>query len=136
MVLKSIMAIKLDSINLFVNDMKKTLDFYSLLGFTFQKEEYNKDYVKIEFETVTLCFYSNEIVRKYFKKDKIDSNTNHQYELSFRVSTPEEVDTLYKKITDLGHLSMKKPEKSEWGQRTAFLIDPDHNLIEICSFMK
>ncbi len=129
-------TIQLDSINLFVKDMEQSLKFYSLLGFSFDKESYTKDYVKISFSSLSLCFYSQKIVKEFFKKDNFLTGLNHQYELSFRVGSPEEVDLLYEKMIKHGYPSIKKPLDSDWNQRTAFVTDPDNNLIEICAFLK
>lgn len=129
------MPIKFDSINLFIDNMKRTLSFYSLLGFEFSKEDYSKNYVKIDFGSCSLCFYSTNIVKDFFKDERISTNKNHQYELSFRVDSANDVDTLYNKMISNGYHSVKEPENTEWKQRTAFITDPDNNLIEICAFL-
>lgn len=127
--------IQLDSINLFVTEMERTLKFYSLLGFTFDKESYTKNYVKITFGMLSLSFYTQKVVKDFFKKEDFHSGPNHQYELSFRVDKPEEVDSLYEKVVTHGYASIKEPVDSDWNQRTAFITDPDNNLIEICAFL-
>lgn len=127
--------IKLDSINLFVENMERTLKFYSLLGFLFDKESNKKDYVKISLGNVSLCFYTEKIVKQFFKNEDFYAGPNHQYELSFRVDEPEKVDSIYEKIIKNGYTSIKKPVDTEWNQRTAFITDPDNNLIEICAFL-
>lgn len=129
------MTIRLDTINLFIKDMRKTLEFYHLLGFTFPEDDFSKDYVKIEFDSISLCFYTEKTVKEYFKKESFHSSPNHQYELSFRVEKPDTVDLLYDKLIKRGHPSIKSPNNSDWNQRTAFVTDPDNNLIEICSFL-
>ena len=125
------MTIALDTINLFVQNMKKTLFFYGLLGFTFSEDDYEKSYVKLNTSSVSLCFYSQDTVNEFFNSELIHSNSSHQFELSFRVDKPEEVDTIYNKMIEQGYNSFRKPENSTWNQRVAFLKDPDNNLIEI-----
>ena len=129
------MTITLDTINLFVQNMEKTLTFYTFLGFTFSEEDYAKNYVKIDNGSVSLCFYNLEIVEEYFSHDLIKSNSNHQFELSFRVNDPDEVDAIYDELINHGYDSFKKPENSNWHQRVAFILDPDNNLIEISAFL-
>ena len=130
------MATILDSINLFVKDMNQTLKFYSLLGFSFQKDDYSKNYIKISFGTTSLCFYTEKITKEFFNKESIHSGTNYKYELSFRVDSPQEVDEVYEKIIAQGNPSIKKPLNADWNQRVAFVTDPDNNLIEICAFLE
>lgn len=125
------MTIKFDTINLFVKDMKHTLDFYQLLGFTFQKEDFSKDYVKIDFGSISLCFYTEKSVKEYFKNESFHTSPNHQFELSFKVGSPDDVDSLYDKLIKHGYPSVKRPENNDWNQRTAFITDPDNNLVEI-----
>ena len=123
------------SINIFVSDMKLTLDFYSQLGFTFTEKDYTKNYVKVNFQDVSLCFYSFNIVQEYFNDNSIDSSNKHSFELSFRLEKPIEVDQLYYKLTKAGFKSFKEPSDSDWDQRVAFVVDPNNNLIELCAFL-
>lgn len=132
----STMNIKLDSINLFVTEMNKTLSFYKILGLDFSEDDYSKDYVKKEYNSVALCFYTKKIVKDFFEELDISNSLNSNYELSFRVEMQEEVDSIYSKLMNKGYVSVKKPENSSWNQRVAFVNDPDHNLIEICAFLK
>lgn len=130
------MAIKLDSINLFVSDMKNTLSFYETLGLKFSSEDFAKDYVKKEYNSVALCFYTKKIVKDFFNNLNITNSINNSYELSFRVDNKEDVDSIYNKLVKKGYKSIKDPENSSWNQRVAFVHDPDNNLIEICAFLK
>jgi predicted lactoylglutathione lyase len=130
------MKITLDSVNLFVRNINKTLQFYSLLGFTFNEVDYKKDYVKLAFGPISLCFYSEKIVTSFFNDPTISSSRNHSFELSFRVDQPKEVDLIYNKMVENGYNSFKQPINSDWNQRVAFLTDPDNNLVEICAFIK
>lgn len=127
------MSIELETINIFVIDMKKTLDFYSLLGFHFDDNAYLKEYVKLSFDNFSLCFYSLNIVQEYFTNNSIQTSSNHQFELSFRMFSPTDVDKTFNKMVKNGCKVFKEPENSDWNQRVAFLLDPDNNIIELCA---
>ena len=115
------MSIQLDTINLFVADIRDTLKFYSLLGFTFDDKDYSKDYVKLSFGNIALCFYSLSIVQDFFKKDSVRLGSQQQFELSFRVNKPEEVDILFNRLVKEGYHSFRIPENTDWNQRTIYL---------------
>ena len=129
------MTILLETINIFVKNMSQTIQFYKLLGLKFNDGDEKKSYVKVSFSGIFLCFYEQEIVTDYFKTINFGSSNN--FELSFRVKSASKVDELYNTLMNAGYQeqSFKKPSNADWGQRTAFILDPDGNLIEICAHL-
>lgn len=53
------------------------------------------------------------------------------FELAFPVSSPSEVDEVYKELVEKGAIPVKPAEDMPWGQRTASIADPDGNIHEI-----
>ena len=126
------MAIKIDSINLYVNDIVKSIEFYRNLGFNVIKSDKNDDYAKIELKnSIKLTFYDKKVVKDFFgSKINLKSKSN-QFNISIRLETPELVDKLYQQLIKIGVTSVNSPVNSDWGQRNAFIFDPDENLIEL-----
>ena len=59
---------------------------------------------------------------------------NGTMEFSFDLPTFDAVDIEYARCLELGVQSVMPPTTEPWGQRTAYIADPDGNLIEISSF--
>ena len=45
--------------------------------------------------------------------------------------SPEEVDAVYARVTAAGYAALKEPWDAFWGQRYAFLKDPDGNRVDL-----
>ena len=111
--------------------MSKTVYFYRLLGLNIPSGSETKSYVRVESATLNFSFYRDTLVKEYFG-EKIDLQIKGMpFEIAVRKNTSEEVDMVYNKIVLSGYQSFKPPSTASWGQRVAFVIDPDGNLIEI-----
>ncbi len=53
------------------------------------------------------------------------------FELAFRLESPHIVDQEYNRLVQNGATAIKPPATMPWGQRTAFLADPDGNIFEL-----
>lgn len=58
---------------------------------------------------------------------KPDKGT-YMFEIGFKV---DDVDTICKSLTDRGVKAAVEPSDRPWGQRTAYVYDPEKNLIEL-----
>lgn len=59
---------------------------------------------------------------------------NSTMELSFDLPTFNDVDNEYARCLQQGVQGVMPPNTELWGQRTAYIADPDGNLIELSSF--
>jgi predicted enzyme related to lactoylglutathione lyase len=121
------MEVHFSRVDFLVNDMGKSLAFYRLLGFTFNEGGEKQRYVEIKTAAgfrVSWC-----------QRTEIDglvpcgTPTGHRIELAFRCPGREGVDATYERVIAAGYKSAKAPFESPWGQRYAFVEDPDGNLI-------
>ncbi|OLS20914.1 MAG: hypothetical protein HeimC3_38250 [Candidatus Heimdallarchaeota archaeon LC_3] len=122
---------ELNSINIFVNDMNKTVKFYKLLGFEFPEEKENKTYLKGKIKGLTLSFYAKEVFIEFFSYKTDVNASGYPFSIAIRISTINQFDNIFKKIEEKGYRAFKPIEDTSWGQRTVFFLDPDKNLIEI-----
>ncbi len=121
------MQVHLSRVDLLVNDMRRSLAFYRLLGFSFGESDDQQDYVEVKTPSgfrISWC-----------KRSIIEALTpcgapcGHRIELAFRCPGREGVDAAYQRILAAGHKSARVPFDSPWGQRYAFVEDPDGNLV-------
>jgi uncharacterized glyoxalase superfamily protein PhnB len=50
-----------------------------------------------------------------------------------RVADREEVDVLWRRVTEAGHASAQRPFDAFWGSRFAVVVDPDGNQFGLMS---
>jgi uncharacterized glyoxalase superfamily protein PhnB len=55
----------------------------------------------------------------------------HRVAVAFRCDSPEDVDRLYRELTDAGALGYRAPWDAFWGQRYAQVHDPDGSIVDL-----
>jgi catechol 2,3-dioxygenase-like lactoylglutathione lyase family enzyme len=111
--------------------MDEAVKFYSLLGLLFPADTENKTYLKADLDGFKISFYTKEVLNEFFNgKTNIEIH-GFPFSIAIRLENPEIINDTYEKMKNLGFRSFKSPEDTSWGQRTAFFLDPDSNLIEI-----
>lgn len=123
------MGIKLDMVGIVVKDMKKSLDFYRLLGFTIPESANEEQHVEVEQSGFRLAFDTQEIAKLVY--GSWEEPTGHRVELAFSCESDDSVNKLYEKIINNGYDGYREPWDAFWGQRYAIVKDPDGNLISL-----
>lgn len=119
---------------LYVEDVRKSLDFYkNIFGLDERLISGMEDYAEIESDTVALAFARKKFVNTHVKFKYQDLNLDNPpppFEIAFIV---DNVDAVYQKAIDFGGTTLAAPFEKPWGQRVAYIRDPDGFLIEIGS---
>lgn len=123
------MGIKLDMVGIVVQDMKRALDFYRLLGLEIPESANNEMHVEVAQEGVRLAFDSVEVAKGVY--GGWEEPTGHRIELAFLCESPDALNALYEKLVGHGYHGHKEPWDAFWGQRYAIVTDPDGNLISL-----
>jgi lactoylglutathione lyase len=120
---------KIDAAVMFVQDLAKCVEFYrDKLGFqvTF------KDDVSFAFRLEDQDFVLLEVAAAAEMVGEealsLQSGAGHRVLLCVGV---EDVDVVYKTLTDKGVAFIKPPKSQPWGRRTAYFADPEGNLWEL-----
>lgn len=125
---------KLDAVGVTSNNLKKTVEFYSLLGFQFP--EFKDDEGHLEPKTpdgaARLMIDRKAIVRDIIGEDPKPGNHS-----SFAVhyDSPAEVNEVAKKVVDAGFTVVKEPWDAFWGQRYAVVEDPDGYKVDLYAYL-
>ncbi len=122
---------ELNSINIFVDNMDESIKFYQMLGFQFPEEKEGKTHLKGKITGLTLAFYTKKVYNEFFSNKTDVSVSGYPFSIAIRITTLDKFDEMYEKIEEKGYRAFKTIEDTSWGQRTAFFLDPDKNLIEI-----
>ncbi|WP_418037534.1 VOC family protein [Paenibacillus xylanilyticus] len=125
------MTVKLKRVGIYVEEMKRALDFYRVLGLAIPDAADEAHHVDVEQEGIVFAFDMVESVKSVFEgwEDPIGYRT----ELAFRFSSNEALDDVYQQLATLGYDVFLEPRDTPWGERYAIIKDPDNNLISLVS---
>jgi len=118
----------LDYVVLIVADLERSIAFYSKtlgLGLRHRAERY----AQLEAGTTRLALYTREAMQETLGVS-LDppSLSAPAFELGFKVA---DCDEAFSELVDAGARAVTPPTTRPWGQRTAYVRDPDGNLIEL-----
>jgi catechol 2,3-dioxygenase-like lactoylglutathione lyase family enzyme len=117
-----------DYLILIVEDLDRALGFYvDVLGLRLGHR--SGDYAQLDTGTTRLALYTRSAMAKTLGM-ALDSPVSNApgFELGFKVS---DVDAAFTELIARGAQPVMPPTDRFWGQRTAYLRDPDGHLIEL-----
>ncbi|WP_336788043.1 VOC family protein [Paenibacillus sp. MMO-177] len=123
------MTVKLRRVGIYVEQMKRALDFYRVLGLTIPAGADEEHHVEVEQDGIVWAFDMVESVKSVF--EGWEAPVGYRTELAFQISSREELDDLYRQLTALGYDGYLEPRNTPWGERYAIVKDPDDNLISL-----
>lgn len=117
-----------DYVVLIVEDLDRTLDFYcGVLGL--RSGHRSGDYAQLDTGATRLAFYTRRAMAATLGMALIRPPLEAPgFELGFKV---ENVDAAYAELLAKGAPPVTAPTDRPWGQRTAYVRDPDGHLIEL-----
>ena len=114
---------ELNAIGIVVSDLRRSLQFYRLLGLDLP-EDSDEDHVEATMANGTRLMFDPEEVIRSFLPEWTRENGN-QVSLAFECASPAELDEIYARVVAAGFEGEKEPWDAFWGQRYALLGDPD-----------
>jgi lactoylglutathione lyase len=117
-----------DYVILIVTDLEESLDFYTqVLGLRLGHRA--EEYAQLETGTTRLGLYTREQMAKTLGTPLAAPAPDAPgFEIGFKVP---DVDAAYQELVERGGIPQMPPLDRPWGQRTAYLRDPDGHLIEL-----
>ena len=117
-----------DYVVLIVEDMDRALKFYTdVLGLRLGHR--SGDYAQLDTGLTRLALYTRDAMAKTLgmalQQPAIDAPG---FEIGFKV---KDVDAAFAELVERGAASVAVPTTRPWGQRTAYVRDPDGHLIEL-----
>jgi len=118
----------LDYVVLFVADLERSLAFYTgTLGLQIQHRA--ERYAQIRAGTTRLALYTRDAMAETLGSTlEAPSVSAPAFELGFKVA---DCDAAFTELVGAGATAVAAPTTRPWGQRTAYVRDPDGNLIEL-----
>ena len=128
---------KFNTIGLFTNNNKATVDFYTkAFGFTTDWDGIQPNVEMMLGDMRIILYPRSDFEQMVSYKFQYPMGLNGTVELAFDVPSYADVDKEYQHALRHGAISVLPPTTEPWGQRTCYVADPDGNLIEIGSFTK
>ncbi|EWG09486.1 VOC family protein [Cytobacillus firmus] len=124
------MELKMGYVILYAESLERTKHFYGeLLGLKLRNEF--GTYIEYDTGSTILSFNTREGGREVTGLPIPDGVRKEQtFELGF---VTEEVEAVVEKLKDAGVPVLLEPVEKPWGQKVAYVEDPDGHYIEICS---
>ena len=125
---------KIFAIGLFVKDMETMVSFYRDI----MKMDCNwngEPNAELDAGGIRLIMYGRDDFEKMTSQSYgYPEGLNGTMELAFDFPDFQDVDKEFERLIHSGVTPVLPPTDEPWGQRTAFVSDPEGNLIEISSF--
>ena len=122
------MAAQLAAIGIATRDMAESVRFYRLLGV--DVPDPGGEHLEATLANgLRLMWDDVELLKQL--NDLWVEPTGHRTAFAFECSSPSEVDELYQRILEGGFRGGREPWDAFWGQRYAWVYDPDGNQIDL-----
>jgi lactoylglutathione lyase len=122
-----------DYIILIVEDLDRALHFYTgVLGLRLGHR--SGDYAQLDTGTTRLAFYTRSAMAKSLSL-ALDAPASNApgFEIGFKVA---DVDAAFSELVARGAPAVVPPTDRFWGQRTAYVRDPDGHLVELAQDLR
>ena len=119
---------ELEAFGITTADMAASLRFYGLLGVGVSDAD--EEHVEADGPArVQLMWDTEELIRQI--EPDLPIPVRQRVVLAFRCSDAADVDATYMRIIEAGFESKREPWDAFWGQRFAYLLDPDGNTVAL-----
>jgi uncharacterized glyoxalase superfamily protein PhnB len=119
---------ELEAIGITTSNLAASLRFYGLIGVDVPDPD--EDHVEAPVHgEVTLMWDTEELIRQI--EPDLPSPVRQRVVLAFRCADPAEVDAIYTRVVEAGFEGKTDPWDAFWGQRFAYLLDPEGNTVAL-----
>ena len=118
-------------VQVFAQDVPRSIAFYRLLGLEVPEPGGPDPHVDVELPGGNRLSFDAEQTIIGMHPDWTPPESAGRVALAFGLDLPEEVDTMFARLTAAGHPGSLQPYDAPWGQRYATVLDPDGNLVDL-----
>lgn len=128
------MKIKFDMIGIFADDLPVMVAFYKdVVGIDIDWDG-TGPYAEFKHDGIRFSMFERKGLPELLgQQPSYPKGINGTFELAINVGNPEQVDLTYNRMTEAGAKPIYGPRDEPWNMRSAMVVDPEGNLIEIGS---
>jgi catechol 2,3-dioxygenase-like lactoylglutathione lyase family enzyme len=119
---------ELEAFGITTADLVTSLRFYGLLGL--EVPDAGEGHVEAQVPGRLRLMWDTEDVIRQIEPD-LPTPVRQRVVLAFRCTDPADVDGTYERIVAAGFEGKRKPWDAFWGERFAYLRDPDGNTVAL-----
>lgn len=121
---------KIDAVSVSSSNLKKTVQFYTLLGFTFHNFKDDEDHLEPTTldGSAKLMIDSEKMVRNIIGENPKPGNHSS---FAIQYDSPSELNEVVEKLKEQNFIVVKEPWDAFWGQRYAIVQDPDGYKVDL-----
>ena len=124
------MTVRPHTIDIVVSDMGRSLAFYRTLGLDAPADKASENQTQIDTPGGTTLGLLTEAMMRQANPAWI-TPVGQRVTFACRCDSAAEVDAVYARVAAAGYGGLRAPWDSPWGQRYAFLQDPDGNRVDL-----
>ncbi|MBO0874566.1 MAG: VOC family protein [Pseudonocardia sp.] len=118
-------------VQIFAKDVPRSIAFYRLLGLAVPAPGAPDPHVDVELPGGNRLSIDAEATITGMHPDWSPPDSAGRVALAFGLGSPDEVDTMFERLTNAGHPGSLEPYDAPWGQRYATVLDPDRNIVDL-----
>lgn len=123
-------TLKMNAIGIVASDMKRSLEFYAILGVPVPEFDASEDHFQCQLDGgLSLMWDTVDLVKNFLPN--YEHGKGSSLGLCFECSSPAEVDEIHGRLMAAGFESLAAPWDAFWGQRYSIVRDPDFNAISL-----
>jgi uncharacterized glyoxalase superfamily protein PhnB len=122
------------AVEIVASDLKRSLDFYRLLGLTIPDGD--SPHVEVELPGGNRLLFDTEETIAGMHPGWSPPTSAGRVVLAFGLSTPADVDAAFSAVTAAGHHGALPPFDAPWGQRYATVLDPDGTSVDLFAALR
>jgi uncharacterized glyoxalase superfamily protein PhnB len=119
---------ELEAIGITTADLASSLRFYGLVGVAVPDPD--EDHVEAQVAGGLSLMWDTEQLIRQIEPD-LPSPVRQRIVFAFRCADAADVDATYARVVEAGFESKAEPWDAFWGQRFAYLRDPDGNIVAL-----
>lgn len=120
---------KISAVGVATSDLKKTVEFYTLLGFEFPEFKGDEDHLEPKpTDGIRLMLDSKKLLTELLGEEPRPGNASA---FAIEYDSPAEVDAVAEKVRQAGMAIFTEPWDAFWGQRYAVVVDPDGHKVDL-----
>lgn len=121
---------KLDAVGVTSSDIRKSVEFYKILGFEFDEFDDGEQHVEsvVKEGSIRLMIDHKELMESLLGEEPKPGN-----HASFAIAyeSANEVNEIVRNLIDSGFKVKKEPFDAFWGQRYAMVVDPEGYTVDL-----